>query len=461
MRTVLVALLLAAPILAGCASPPGAGAPPEDAAPDPVAGRVLRYDAAGALLPNGTARLAAVQVATGFEATEPSIAALPSGALFVAAGVETLRSLDGGATWESVYTLAPPRHTGDPLVATDPSTNRVFANHMFPAATCTTFIVSEDEGETWTEQDAACGSPTLDFQKVAIGPPGPEENPLAGRLDPSVAYVCYHKALGRAPFCDASYDGGKTFPVSRPLVPSPCPGPTGFPAISAEGVVAIAFGQCAAATVATSRDSGNTWSFSSLPGDVGSGSADPRVAWSEDGALYAFWRAHDLTMQLARSDDGGATWAGPWRASPPGLESAIFQSLAAGPGGQVAMAFLGAWGVEGPSSQAPDDARYHLFIVTTEDALGDAPTFTSFQATPDEDPVQVGCITLGLGSPCRNLGDFLDATRAPDGTFLVAFTDGCAEGCAGKPSATADDSRSRVVTVARLEGWRFPPMGGT
>lgn len=49
----------------------------------------------------------------------------------------------------------------------------------------------------------------------------------------------------------------------------------------------------------------------------------------------------------------------------------------------------------------------------------------------------------------RNLLDFIDARLSPEGDVLVAFADGCLEGC-----TRADQSRSAEATLARLVGWR-------
>ena len=85
---------------------------------------------------------------------------------------------------------------------------------------------------------------------------------------------------------------------------------------------------------------------------------------------------------------------------------------------------------------------------------GPAPTFTTYQVTPTDDPVQVGCIAMRSGViECRNLLDFIDTGAAPDGRFYAAYTEGCTKGCAENPHAMPSDSRDIQTALASIDGW--------
>jgi hypothetical protein len=184
--------------------------------------------------------------------------------------------------------------------------------------------------------------------------------------------------------------------------------------------------------------------------------------------------------RLARSPDFGATWDGVWNITAPGLTSTRFHVMSSGADGRLAMAYLGTefprgtnWTLEGEEQvwegapiDAPPNATWHLYIVTAEGADTNAPRFTSYQVTPDDDPVQVGCSWEGGGGggprSCRNLLDFIDSAVHPDGTFYVTYTEGCSLrlACAPvDPAAPPDemDSRDREVAVAWIEGWSLTP----
>ncbi|MBC7630457.1 fibronectin type III domain-containing protein, partial [Aeromicrobium sp.] len=71
---------------------------------------------------------------------------------------------------------------------------------------------------------------------------------------------------------------------------------------------------------------------------------------------------------------------------------------------------------------------WNLYIATTYDR---GLTWNTVQATPDSDPVQKGCISLGGGSNvCRNLLDFMGSTVDKQGRVLIGYADGCDDSCA-------------------------------
>ncbi|HVM45404.1 MAG TPA: hypothetical protein VM582_05660, partial [Candidatus Thermoplasmatota archaeon] len=89
---------------------------------------------------------------------------------------------------------------------------------------------------------------------------------------------------------------------------------------------------------------------------------------------------------------------------------------------------------------------WHLYAALATNASGPAPRFTTLRATPDDDPVQRGCIWQAGGeSPCRNLRDYI-SVREHEGRVLVAYADGCAR------CASAEQSRGATAHLAVLEG---------
>src|SRR5206468_2148204 len=133
----------------------------------------------------------------------------------------------------------------------------------------------------------------------------------------------------------------------------------------------------------------------------------------------------DGRMYVSRSVDGGESWSKLARASPPAVTSVAFPTIVAGGNGSVALAYFGTtadtskWPVPSPQ-YAPADTKWQLYLTVATDALADDPVFATLQVTPDDDPVQIGCIWLSGGSnDCRNLGDFMDITERDGRPFIV------------------------------------------
>lgn len=468
-RVPLLVLALVATSLAGCIDVPDdvnvAGIDPDVGLGS--AARTVRFDGEGDVLPLAGGAIGTTWYGlTGYAGAEPNVGITSSGALFATAGDHVIRSADRGATWESVYAFglegkgAPvdPIRNSDPMLWVDTATDRVYADPMFPALACTTLAWSDDEGATWTERHGTCHPPPMDHQKLGGGKPGPGAPPVAGVLYPNVLYHCYNIVAGTA--CAVSYDGGLNF-LPPQLVLSRltdgCGGLNGMPIVGPDGTAVVGSSEgCDGPTLALTRDSGATWSVLHGPEDQGGMTNDPEVEFAPDGTMYVLWAGDDFIPYLARTRDQGETWEGPWRVAPPGVTGSVFAAMVAGDQGRLAMAFLATTHEDADDpSYAPDDARWHLYVVTTEDADAEVPTFTSRQVTPDDDPVQVGCVWMGgfPGTPCRNMLDFIDAAVHPDGTFFVVYTEGCTEGCAGAPDAKPEDSRARDTAIARLDGW--------
>lgn len=483
--------VLAVLVLAGCADVAQDG--DDDPLPSEPADEVKRFLSDGTEIvvdevENVTSRF----VNTDHTGAEPNIGITSSGAIFVTAFTNTLRSRDGGATWEVVHTFSMTgtgHGTSDPMLWVDTDTDRVYVNHMYQT-TCFNMIWSDDEGDTWTQRDMSCIIPSVDHQKVLTSKPGPEPNPQTARLGtgpgqyPNVLYTCYNAQFGNQ--CFASFDGGITYTQEAITMGSvagqgpggDCSGVGGHPAAAPDGTIAVAAGWNCGPTVSHSRDSGLTWTAYAGPTEHGVGaSIDPDLAFTPDGTMYLMYRDAEHMARVARSPDLGATWEGVWNITAPGLTSTRFHVMSSGDDGRIAMAYIGtdmprgtAWTDddgeeqvwEGRPHDAPPNATWHLYIVTSESADEDDPVFTSYKVTPDEDPVQKGCSweSGGGGGPrsCRNLLDFIDSAVAPNGTFYVTYTDGCTTRtdpvCAGDwENVDEMDARDRETAVAWLDGW--------
>lgn len=456
-----VPVLLVAALLAGCSTTPEAVPAP----PPPPAARTDAWALAGDPALEATVRLLPV----GHDFYEPAFGITPKGTWAVCCVVDnatgrdaTLVSTDQGGNWSVAHTALAPSF--DPMLATDPATGRIFELNMV-GVSCSDLAFSDDEGATWTERPASCAVPYYDYLKLAAGRPGPEPNPLAGATYPSVLYQC--RNVNVPPFvgtvlsnwCAVSYDGGLTWPIDRevaartrgafgtPPAGDVCAGVTGFPTIGPDGTAVLPVGNgCDTFLLGVSRDSGLTWTTATGPAGLGIESATPEAAFDAAGHLYLLWQDGNATMRLARSDDLGATWTEPWVVNPPGVRGLAFEAMESGAEGRLAFAILGSQAQQEGIGGVGDNATWDLYVLTAEDAHTDAPRIAAYRANPADDPVQVGPVCFG-GSGCtRNLGDFFTSARSTDGTFHLAFSDGCV-GCGSEPGADS------AGFVAVLDGW--------
>ena len=487
MRGVL--LLVLALLAAGCVTPETetpAGILETELSP------LVAFDGAGLPVPipeilqDG---LDVVTSLTGHRGAEPNVGVTSTGAVFMTAGHNTLRSTDQGATWEIVFNLSEElpqiacpvpvgipvvgcptglTRSSDPMLWVDPTTDRVFTDHM-TGLYCSNMIYSDDEGESWTMKPMTCGTPVNDHQKVATGigygPAYPA--PVTSPVYENPVFYCYNKLV--ATRCAVSMDGGLTFPIENTVAglggDSTCGGINGHPAPHPDGTMFVPLNLgCPATAVGVSEDSGLTWTFKMAPWeDIGANEIDPEITVTPDGTAYMLWRGQDHLQYLARSADKFDTWEGPWRVSPEGVKSTAFAGLTSQVDGKIAFAFLGSRDTGAYPSEAPDDARWHLFTGVSLDAAAANPTFTLLQATPDADPVQIGCVWLeGGGEPCRNMLDFIDMASDKDGRFYVAYTEGCIaasqhpagadaageKDCAFNADGTNEESRGRHAAIA-------------
>ena len=202
----LVALALLATALAGCVTPPDGEV--QAATADGLPLGLLSYDGTGAPAPVPAALQEPTRIVErlmGHRGAEPNVGVTSTGAAFMTAGHNTMRSLDHGKTWEVVFNLTEAfpaalwgtpasqvMRSSDPMLWVDPVTDRVFTNHM-TGLYCSNMVVSDDEGESWLMKPMTCGLPVNDHQKVATaigyGPGAPKPpNPVY----PNPVYYCYN-----------------------------------------------------------------------------------------------------------------------------------------------------------------------------------------------------------------------------------------------------------------------------
>ena len=383
---------------------------------------------------------------TGVIGAEPNIGLLSDGTIFVQEFFDTMRSSDDGATWEDV---APPYmkiNTFDPMLRTDPFTDIVYTNHLQP--NCTHQAWSEDGGNTWLFNPAACGTGGEDHQKLAVGP-----HPLG--LPTNVVYLAY-QARGAA-WVSRSLDGGVTWTPAE--VTSRGAGDpyrnTGPVEADRDGTVFVPYYLCDGAIgVGLSTDFGASFWFDRVVPDEAitcegthRTDPDPGPAFDMAGNLYVAYRT-DHGLRYIFSTDKGTTWSEPIDVAPEGLRSITHVDAVAGDDGRLAIAYRGtADSDKGPNSDG--FAAWHMYVTFIEGATSGAPIVRTAMINDPSDPVQRGPI-CSMGSACaggsRNLLDFIDIAVGPDGRVYVAYADGCDGSC-----ATPGDSRERLGLVGILE----------
>lgn len=459
----LVALSFVALAFAGCVDP-GEGGVPAALVGGDDASSAAAFDGLGApvALPQdarGAMRFAAMSLE--HEGAEPTLGVDAEGRIFVISDTAVLRSSDQGATWEDVSPLLNwPAGSLDPYLHVDVDTGRVFVDHLYLG--CSYLLHSDDQGASWVANPAACGRPANDHQTIGTGKP----RGVSTVGYPNVVYYAYNDfvspvgvgAVDVPSFTSVarSLDGGLTFqPATLAIGPEDCGGLNGHLVTAPDGTVYVPAAGCDEPVVAVSRDSGLTWTTRTIdtggagrsaPGD------DPSLAVDSEGNAYLVWPGLDARMYGSVSSDGGETWSSAFRVSPPDVTSSLMPTSVAGSAGRVAFAY---YGTKSPtdgwesvnSGDATDEARWHVFVTYSLDALaGPAATLVTVQATPDEDPIQIGSIhNGGGGSADRNLLDFFDMARDAHGRVSVAFTDGCTREC-----ASPDTSRSSTTSFALL-----------
>jgi hypothetical protein len=431
-------------------------------------------------VPPEAEELTARVIDTGYDASEPEIGVTSDGAIVSNPTTDDeslIISEDDGQTWEEIGSpVHNPKANLDPWMHVDHDTDRIFNGPLYVA--CSHLAWTDDEGGSWMSNPiAGCGIPAHDHQKITTGPPADGADTTGY---PNVVYYAYNGAFRNIASVPAeaaeeldgtwvhtSRDGGQTFTTSaRVFEPSPCnSGINGPVEVGPEGTAYLASPTCTGTEIAVSHDSGSSWekTWETDNGMYAGLAIDSDVATDEAGNVYLFSPGGDGRMDVSVSTDRGTSFTDPIPVSPPGVNMTVFPLVDAGAEGQVAFAYLGTtddvstWDRPEPS-YAREEADWHLYVTTTTEGLTEEPTFTTLQVTPDEDPVQRGCIWLkGGGNECRNLLDF-NGMQLHDGRPYIAYTDGC-DACPEGEQSTNDLHHVAVLeTGPSLDGGVLDPL---
>jgi hypothetical protein len=384
---------------------------------------------------------------TGHVTSETSLAVQRDGTVLVAPvitaeGTGVLRSRDQGAHWE---TLLPEARGGtahgrvQPIMHVDPDSERVlFATARASGEGGFDLSISDDAGNTW-RPGGALGAGTVDWIKLVSGPPV-TSTVVSGS---NVLYASSPAPISTA-FADhqqvqRSLDGGETWTSvsgsTLPLKPvdNGCPEGEwviyGSGVTTPDGALYLGLRRCTRLGIAVSRDQGESWTVSDVPGArlvayAGIFShyslfnlmvAEP-LATDSDGNLYAVWNDEQDALQLSVSRDQAVTWSAPLAIAPPGVPHTVFAAAATRAPGVLAVAFYG----------SDDDRKtFNAYVVETQNALEPAPTFWGARLNSPKDPP---LFSEGFDLGYRDVltgGDLLEIIQvryAPDGDLWASFS---------------------------------------
>lgn len=355
---------------------------------------------------------------------EPSFGVAPDGTLFAngdaGRGGGVYRSQDAGATWELVATPVEPIPNMDPDLAVDRD-GTVWFSALYVA--CTATATSQDLGETWLSDLAACNTVAADRQYVV---------PTEG----GTAYLYSHQLPTFWQMAAKTTDYGRTWiptsPVEFPDHHLLVNGGSGWGGggfwNAATGSVFFTWtwneGAASMPGFAITRDEGASWTLGAAPSAGGGSLGLGLVVGAADdaGNVYLAWgeTLDDSTaIYMARSTDDGATWEGPFRVDD-GTGSKVFPAITAGPAGSVAIAYYEASEAAYPSDVS-EEGTWNVTLAWTDDALAATPTFS--HGILNTEPVKTGGICID-GTTCEGGREFLDYFQVhvlPDGRVGAIF----------------------------------------
>ena len=364
---------------------------------------------------------------------------LDTSAFYGVAKTNTMRSRDGGITWESVQLRAPavgepiPPGNADPFVWVDQTTDRIFNIDLYGG--CSSLNFSDDLGDSWTTVPAACGDYVNDHHTIFAGPP-PEGVTTLGY--PNVVYYCFNRVIDAN--CGRSIDGGLTWTPTLgasfhgydPAAGGLCGGLHGHIRTDPDGRLIVPKGHCETPWVSVSEDAGDSWTRVQVS-DLWTAGPHLSVDSDSDGNLYLVWwggtSREERLPYLSVSRDHGLTWGEPIMIAPPGVTEVNFPVIAAGDPGHIAVSF------PSTTSGDPEDLNrpWDQTVIVSTNALDDVPVFLSATANDPADPIHRGdCVQR-----CGGLWDFLDITIAPTGELWAAASDDCIDRCATRNSGEA------------------------
>jgi hypothetical protein len=379
--------------------------------------------------------------------------------------------------------------TLDPIAFVDQQTNRIFVSQLI--GVCSLSSVSDDAGATWQTSEGCGPDVLLDHQTIGAGPYRTEGTPASATLTayPNAVYYCAQNGYSGA--CARSDDGGITYLPGVPAYNTPansvgdpyggaCSAIHGHLRVAPDGIVYLPNKGCGGApttgnltnseffggtpALSVSLDNGDTWTVHKVnwPNDAHSqDESDPSVAADKGSAVYFGWEdgtnptettyGTTSVAKISVSHDHGLTWTKPYDVSSAlGVKNVQFPEVIAGDRGRAAFAFIGTSGV-GDDQHDGFVGEWHLYVATTTDG---GASWSTVDTTPT-DPVQRGCISLqgtsnktatdNLICSQRNLLDFNDITLDKQGRVLVAYSDGCIDGCVADAKSGSKGAKSMVM----------------
>jgi hypothetical protein len=439
--------LLALPALAVVVSPllsaPSGAATAATSAPAPV---FRQYHAPAAPLDvrgNAAGGDAAGEPTLGIDSRTNDVMFMANKATFRVNGFDL--KANEKATWTDVTDIIEGAQSSDPILYTDPVTNRTFVNQLeLQGGSLQAY--SDDQGRTWTNSTNGAGvGISFDHQTIVAGKQVPEGGgypaPLVGT---QYLYYCTNDLY--AADCAVSLDGGLNFLASLPvytgsLAGGPCAAIFGhIKTDPRNGNVYLPPNGCNGKQMLfTSTDNAFTWSGHTVPGSTDGDAGHPSVGVGrKDSALYYAWGSADgdkaaVTgrVHVAMSPDSGVSWKNSQALGADlGVVTARFPVVVAGDPGRAAVSFIGAK-VGGDPNLAPDPTNasakaytgvWDLYVSYTADY---GKTWKTYDAFPT-DPIQRGPVCT-RGTTClagRNLLDFNDMVLDKDGHVAIALADG-------------------------------------
>lgn len=406
-------------------------------------------------------------------AAEPTIGVDKDGNAFLAAGqfdslarvlpkTLVMKSSDGGITWAPTSPMIPgtsepnPPVTADPMVVLDQDTGRLFNPELYLA--CNWMGISDDQGDSWITNPAACGNLTVDHQTIAVAP-FPEAFEGLKTTYPNVIYYCANRVADAN--CGRSLDGGLVWsPAATPAylgydrdAGGLCGGLHGHLDGDSQGRIFLPKGHCGKPWVSISEDMGATWTRVQVSDMTAS---DTHLAVATDAAdnVYMLWPDENKLPWLSVSTDHGRTWGEPMMVAPPGVKETEFAVLEAGDAGKVAITFIG----NTSGIQTDENRPWNQYVTVSTNVLDETPLFVSTTGNPAHDPIIRGdCSesTTSAGARCGGIWDFLDIQLSPqDGAFWAAGADGC------QRSTCTREGGKRDGSVMTGEGFAIRQLSG-
>ena len=349
------------------------------------------------------------------------------------------------ATWVNRRAPTSVLIDSDPIGFTDRQTGRVFAGELtlLSPDTCKTSF-TDDDGMTWIPSQGSGLASAVDHETIGGGPyHAPLNLNPPSPVYPHAVYYCSQDIA--AALCSRSDDGGLTFGPSVPIYNlTACGGLHGHVKVAPDGTVYVPNRACGTdAAVVVSEDNGTTWAVRQVQDSSVTNTAtidDPAVGIDNNGTVYYLGAMNGTAATVAISKDNGQTWSNIFDVGAVyGVNNVAFPAAVAGDGGRAAVAFYGARGGIGDSSADNFTGVWHLYVAHTFDG---GAHWTTSDVTPTLPMQRMGLLRGGGGAMDRNLLDFFDITIDRDGRVQVGYVNGCSGGPCSQAPVNADGSTS-------------------